>query len=137
LRIEWAKTRAKALQYAEEVDLLEEEMRRVLQFLEWRASWWRAQIGVRAEGQSEELREGHVVYVHTQAAYMEGLRTKFQTQWKDVPTLLAGARKAYSAMLPNGGEVEGDNESEDEEGDGKEEREAEDAGAGRSSWLSD
>jgi hypothetical protein len=46
LRIEWAKTRAKALRYAEEVDLLEEEMRRVLQFLEWRASWWRAQIGL-------------------------------------------------------------------------------------------
>ncbi|KAJ7099018.1 hypothetical protein C8R44DRAFT_593419, partial [Mycena epipterygia] len=41
LRVEWAKTRARAHRWTEEVDLLEEEMRRILVFLEWRAGWWR------------------------------------------------------------------------------------------------
>ncbi|KAJ7891640.1 hypothetical protein B0H14DRAFT_2560696 [Mycena olivaceomarginata] len=72
LRIEWAKTRAKAMRYAEEVDLLEEEMRRVLQFLDWRAEWWQSQVGLRVEKQPEEaLREGHAAYAMKQAGVHE------------------------------------------------------------------
>ncbi|KAJ7621800.1 hypothetical protein DFH06DRAFT_1009728 [Mycena polygramma] len=40
LRIEWARTRALGLRNTEEVDLLEEEMRRTPVFLRWRADWW-------------------------------------------------------------------------------------------------
>ncbi|KAG1853790.1 hypothetical protein C8R48DRAFT_610437 [Suillus tomentosus] len=40
VRIEWCKSRARALRWAEEVELLQEEMRRVLQFLKWQADWW-------------------------------------------------------------------------------------------------
>ncbi|KAJ7839774.1 hypothetical protein B0H13DRAFT_2417357 [Mycena leptocephala] len=40
LRLEWAKTRARAMRYAEEVDLLQEEMRRVVQFMDWRRDSW-------------------------------------------------------------------------------------------------
>ncbi|KAJ7699783.1 hypothetical protein B0H14DRAFT_3100193 [Mycena olivaceomarginata] len=40
LRIEWAKTRARAWRWTEEVDLVEEEMRRVLAFLNWKANHW-------------------------------------------------------------------------------------------------
>ncbi|KAF8207397.1 hypothetical protein K438DRAFT_2077598 [Mycena galopus ATCC 62051] len=36
LRIKWARMRAKAMRYAEKINLVEEEMRRVLQFLRWR-----------------------------------------------------------------------------------------------------
>ncbi|KAF7295802.1 CxC2 domain-containing protein [Mycena chlorophos] len=36
LRIEWARTRARALRWEEELDLLEEEMRRISEFLIWR-----------------------------------------------------------------------------------------------------
>ncbi|KAF9471463.1 hypothetical protein BDN70DRAFT_819963, partial [Pholiota conissans] len=39
LRSEWARSRARVQRCKEEVLLLLEEMRRVLQFLEWRASW--------------------------------------------------------------------------------------------------
>ncbi|KAJ7488629.1 hypothetical protein B0H11DRAFT_1720431 [Mycena galericulata] len=39
LRLEWAKTRARFLCQQEQLDLLEEEMRRTLQFLRWRADW--------------------------------------------------------------------------------------------------
>ncbi|KAF8059257.1 hypothetical protein FPV67DRAFT_1395314, partial [Lyophyllum atratum] len=40
IRLEWVKARARADRWREEVMLLEEEMRRVLEYCEWRASWW-------------------------------------------------------------------------------------------------
>ncbi|KAJ7802706.1 hypothetical protein B0H14DRAFT_2614089 [Mycena olivaceomarginata] len=90
LRIEWAKTRAKAMRYAEEVELLE-EMRRVLQFLDWRANWWSSLAG-----------------------YMEGLRACFEKQWKDVPSLLETARKLYASMEADADDAEGEKQAGDE-----------------------
>ncbi|KAJ6466504.1 hypothetical protein DFH09DRAFT_1485378 [Mycena vulgaris] len=93
LRIEWAKTRARAMRYAEEVDLLEEEMRRVVQFMDWRADWWRSLLGLRAAVQPDAaLREGHAAYAHKQAGIMAGLSARFQELWKDVPAYLKIAR---------------------------------------------
>ncbi|KAG1725918.1 hypothetical protein EDB19DRAFT_1897703 [Suillus lakei] len=43
VRIEWCKSRARVLHWAEEVDLLQEEMRWVLQFFNWQANWWEEQ----------------------------------------------------------------------------------------------
>jgi succinate dehydrogenase/fumarate reductase flavoprotein subunit len=80
--------RAMAMPYAEEVDLVEEEMRRVLQLLRWRAEWWRWLVGRQAEGQLEPLREGHAAYAHKQAAYMDTLVKNFEKLWKDVPAFL-------------------------------------------------
>jgi hypothetical protein len=40
LRAEWSKSRARAARAREEVLLLREEMRRVLEFLGWKARWW-------------------------------------------------------------------------------------------------
>ncbi|KAF8074787.1 hypothetical protein FPV67DRAFT_1665550 [Lyophyllum atratum] len=40
LCIEWCCTRARAMRWAEEVELLTEEMRRVSAFLKWKAGWW-------------------------------------------------------------------------------------------------
>jgi hypothetical protein len=86
------------MRYAEEVDLLEEEMRRVLQFFEWRADWWRAQVGLRAGGQEGALREGHAAYAYKQAGYMDGLRTRFREEWSSVAKLLELARSTYVGM---------------------------------------
>jgi hypothetical protein len=41
--VEWAKSRARAMRWSEELRLLEEEMRRVLVFLEWDANVWTKQ----------------------------------------------------------------------------------------------
>ena len=40
LRVEWAKSRARAARCREEVLLLKEEMRRVVAFLDWKTKWW-------------------------------------------------------------------------------------------------
>jgi hypothetical protein len=77
------------MRYAEEVELVEEEMRRVLQYLRWRAGWWRSLVGLRDALQPDTaLREGHFAYACKQAAYMEGLAARFEATWKDVPGYL-------------------------------------------------
>ncbi|KAJ7818572.1 hypothetical protein B0H14DRAFT_3473649 [Mycena olivaceomarginata] len=91
LRIEWAKTRAKAMRYVEEVDLLEEEMRHVLQFPGWHA--------------------------REQAAYMKGLQSRFRSQWRDIDKLLMSTRKTYVTMLPDEDEEEMDTDTDMDEGE--------------------
>ena len=41
LHIEWCKSRVWAMQFREEVELLTEEMSRVLRFLTWQEQWWK------------------------------------------------------------------------------------------------
>ena len=40
LRSEWAKSRARADRASEEVLLVREEMRRTLEYFNWKATWW-------------------------------------------------------------------------------------------------
>jgi hypothetical protein len=113
------------MRYGEEVDLLEEEMRRVVEFLDWHARWWRSLEGLRATMQPEAaLREGHAAYAHKQAGYMEGLSTRFQELWKDVPAFLEMARAEYAAISADDDEDEVEGEDSDN-------------GAVPSGWLSD
>ncbi|KAJ6605141.1 hypothetical protein B0H10DRAFT_607302 [Mycena sp. CBHHK59/15] len=110
------------MRYAEEVELLEEEMRRVRQFLDWRAGWWRSLVGLRSAMQPDAaLREGHAAYAGKQAGYMAGLSARFTKMWEDVPRFLEGAHATYATMCAD----DGDDEEEEQE-----EREAE------SGWLS-
>ncbi|KAJ7196053.1 hypothetical protein GGX14DRAFT_403533 [Mycena pura] len=58
LRIEWARTRAKAHRWSEEVDLLEEEMRRIRAFLTWHSKWWMERATQSVWQADEVTREG-------------------------------------------------------------------------------
>ncbi|KAJ6449491.1 hypothetical protein C8R45DRAFT_849722, partial [Mycena sanguinolenta] len=126
LRIEWAKTRARAMRYKEEVDLLEEEMRRVLEFLDWRAGWWTSLVGSRAGEQPHAaLREGHAAYAWKQAGYMRGMRERFAHQWRDVGRFVELARQEYAGTeadgenAEGGSDGEGENEGENEDNEGE------------------
>ncbi|KAJ7022851.1 hypothetical protein C8F04DRAFT_970965 [Mycena alexandri] len=73
LRIEWAKTRARFLRQCEQLDLLEEEMRRILQFLRWRADRWEQRAGQCPQAPEDDAdRVPGVVYAPKHAAYAEG-----------------------------------------------------------------
>ncbi|KAJ7448387.1 hypothetical protein FB451DRAFT_1533078 [Mycena latifolia] len=103
LRVEWAKTRAKAHHWAEEVDLLEEEMRRTLVFLEWKAAWWRELRAGRPEVEDPCLRQGLSSYAERQAAILDDMRARFELTWQDVPTWIKMGREgAVSASLVEG-----------------------------------
>jgi hypothetical protein len=96
--------------YAEETDLLEEEMRRVLQFFQWSADGWRAQVGSRAARQDEALREGHGSYALKQAACQDGMRAGFEDQWRGLAGLVADARTAWARVKADDEEEESDKE---------------------------
>ncbi|KAJ7122599.1 hypothetical protein C8R43DRAFT_899793, partial [Mycena crocata] len=91
LRIEWAKTRTRRLRWCEEVDLLEEEMRRIQEFMTWWAGWWTGLIGKR-EIVNEAQREGETAYASRQAALRLALRDSFAEKWQSLPELIRRGR---------------------------------------------
>ncbi|KAJ6613766.1 hypothetical protein B0H10DRAFT_2165228 [Mycena sp. CBHHK59/15] len=116
LRIEWAKTRATALHWAEEVDLLEEEMRRITQFQKWRAEWWDNLAGKRpppppnAADECDDIvyapdshayREGNRAYARKQADIQRKLSAQFQDEWKDVADFISMGRTALGILPPD------------------------------------
>jgi hypothetical protein len=83
LRIEWMKSCARAERWSEEVLLTEEEMRRVLYFLDWKARWWTDQIPLQAN-KPPELREGCIAYAAKQATVLHNLALSFAQQWRPI-----------------------------------------------------
>ena len=86
MRVEWAKTHARANRWQEEVLLLTEEMRRVVAYLDWKASWWRAQ-GSRRDDVRADITDGLTAYAHQQADLMHKLAESFAALW--YPVLVA------------------------------------------------
>jgi hypothetical protein len=80
MRVEWAKTRARAERWSEEIILLNEEMRRVLQYLNWKATWWLQQQGHRADA-SPDIRNGIDAYAAKQADLVLRLARSFAAEW--------------------------------------------------------
>ncbi|KAJ7752370.1 hypothetical protein B0H16DRAFT_1723726 [Mycena metata] len=78
LRIEWAKTRALGLRNTEEVDLLEEEMRQVPEFLRWRAHEWESKK------------------IHSAETRLD-FALNFELKWVGVAELIAAGRAEVAA----------------------------------------
>ncbi|KAJ6500304.1 hypothetical protein DFH09DRAFT_1375882 [Mycena vulgaris] len=112
LRIEWAKTRARAMCQEEQVDLLEEEMRRVLAFLRYKADWWegraaqrprvpldgRTKVGIMYAPAHKAYDEGNVAYARRQALRLRELTALFETKWEDVPGFISMGRTALGIL---------------------------------------
>jgi hypothetical protein len=104
LRVEWCKARARAMRWSEEVRLLVEEMRRVLQFLQWRARFWEKradflqsdmdaaeQTTIDLVGDRRLLAqriEGARAYGLRQAHIQRALHDNFRSLWCSVPALV-------------------------------------------------
>ncbi|KAJ6523886.1 hypothetical protein DFH09DRAFT_1329751 [Mycena vulgaris] len=98
LRIEWARTHVRGLCNTEEVDLLEEEMRRTPVYLHWRVDWWESQKTHTSREQHPDLledkrqREGHDVYATRQARILRRITERFDKKWSTIPALLVAGR---------------------------------------------
>lgn len=79
LHVEWCKARARMMRWKEEIELLEEEMHCVLQFLQWHALWWDNRAHLHALTGAEK--EGVVAYATHQAHLHRDLSAKFETSW--------------------------------------------------------
>ncbi|KAJ7108897.1 hypothetical protein C8R43DRAFT_1139824 [Mycena crocata] len=125
VRIEWAKARARCMRWAEEVDLLEEEMRRVQHFLLWRAEWWKEQIGRRGLEDGPQL-EGETAYALRQSALQMKLRGDFMREWKALPELVRKGRAGeledeHAAGAQDGRDGDESEEEDDDASSGEEE----------------
>jgi hypothetical protein len=80
LRVEWAKARARALRWGEEVELLDEEMRRILCFFDWRSAWW-MKLGTARPNCEVHLSEGLTAYAEKQAHIQREMASRFADQW--------------------------------------------------------
>ncbi|KAJ7020126.1 hypothetical protein C8F04DRAFT_1275478 [Mycena alexandri] len=81
IHIEWSKARARADRWREELILLEEEMRRSVEFCEWKAKWWEERMEVRVDV-APELAEGLNAFaleqIHRERQWAEVWSRKWQ-----------------------------------------------------------
>ncbi|KAJ7018076.1 hypothetical protein C8F04DRAFT_977957, partial [Mycena alexandri] len=85
IRVEWMKARARADRWREELILVEEEMRRVLQFCRWKAEWWTARLepkrGPDRAEMEPELVEGLRAYALEQRSRENAWATSWEAKW--------------------------------------------------------
>lgn len=124
------------------MDLLEEEMRRIVQFLMWRSDWWRQQIGRKGLVDGAQL-EGETAYALRQSAFQTALASSFTAKWVHLPDLIKAGRlrtpseaSAPVGVTPGGSaggpamrREESDN-SEASESESEEDSEAEETSSG-------
>ena len=82
MRVEWAQCVARADRWGEEVILLQEEMRRVVQFLEWRSRDWLAKANLRTGTATSAVCAGLSAYANKQGSVFGGLAVRFSQRWR-------------------------------------------------------
>ncbi|KAH9956388.1 hypothetical protein BGW80DRAFT_1439367 [Lactifluus volemus] len=107
----WVKAQARKQRWEEEVLLIQEEMRRVVAFHEWKAQWWRSQACCRTDGDP---------YAEKQAHLCERLAQSCVTSW--LPTLKDnGAAPSDWEASDISGETSTDSDDEVDDDEGAEE----------------
>ena len=81
IRHEWMTCRARADRWREESELLQEEMRRVVVFLDWKSSSWTARVGARLGSVTVDIQHGIDAYAHKQANTYRELAVSLADQW--------------------------------------------------------
>lgn len=77
--------RARAMRWEEEVELLQEEMRRTEVFFKWKSNWWAVQsCDIETD---EETRDGLFAYAASQSKLWQGLRERCWKRWEKMPML--------------------------------------------------
>lgn len=99
------------MRWSEEVELLQEEMGRVLRFLDWQAQWWIGRARGRGEDLDGALQEGLTAYACRQALIRIQIKEKFMTLWQPVDLWVEG--KAGN-VLENASDEEGGNDEQED-----------------------
>ncbi|KAH9836221.1 uncharacterized protein C8Q71DRAFT_708478 [Rhodofomes roseus] len=107
LRIEWCKSRARANRWDEEVDLLREEMRRVVRYHSWKARQWLDNADARPT-LAANAREGLSAYAHRQAEIRTTMRSVCAHGWRYVDALISIGEAELSGEDPPSSITESD-----------------------------
>jgi hypothetical protein len=122
MRVEWTKARARMLRWKEEYAILQEEMRRVIAWFEWKEDWWKEQA-TRREAAATDILIGISAYAYKQANLMRRMAIRCAADW--VPVLKshriqpAWATK-YPTAASNQKQKSNENEEFDEDADAAE-----------------
>jgi hypothetical protein len=80
MRSEWAQTHARMCRWNEERLIIQEEMRRVLAFLEWRSAWW-LEVANQRQDLESSVQSGVVGYAHKQSALCLQMAARCAEYW--------------------------------------------------------
>lgn len=83
LQVEWSKSYVRRQRWEEEVEIVQEEMRRAIKYYEWRAQWWRSQATCRSNSDDATL-HGVSAYAEKQAYLSEQLACRSALLWLPV-----------------------------------------------------
>ena len=83
MRVEWTKARARMMRWQEEYLILQEEMRRVITWFEWKGTWWQNQATRRTNVEAEILR-GISAYAYKQADLVLRMARRCAEEWMPV-----------------------------------------------------
>ncbi|RXW12428.1 hypothetical protein EST38_g13424 [Candolleomyces aberdarensis] len=83
LRVEWVKSRARVQRWEEEFLLVQEEMRRSVVYLRWKADWWKGRAALPAF-KADDIAHGISAYAAKQAALCRQLAARFSQVWEPV-----------------------------------------------------
>ncbi|KAG2103729.1 uncharacterized protein F5147DRAFT_746669 [Suillus discolor] len=88
-KLSWIWNMARAMRWAEEVELLKDEMWRILQFFVWDAQCWdeRGLEDALHDVHDDDEREGLIAYAKRQASLCRRLAESFRTSWTDTLAL--------------------------------------------------
>lgn len=123
MRAEWAQTRARMCRWEEEVLIIQEEMRRVLAFFEWKSTWWLEQANQR-QGLESSIESGVIAYAHKQANICLCMAARCAIYWLPIMkkySIDPAWRVKYEekSMPDTHGEPHSDSDSEDDDGLGQ------------------
>ena len=77
---EWAQTHARMCWWEEELLIIQEEMRRVLAFFEWKSVWWVEQAN-RRQQLEKSIESGVAAYAHKQAKICLRMAARCAAHW--------------------------------------------------------
>ena len=78
MQVEWVKARARMMRWKEEVLIIQEEMRRVLSYQQWKAAWWKERISIHSD---PAITSGISGYAHKQAAICLQMAEQCAVYW--------------------------------------------------------
>jgi hypothetical protein len=84
MRVEWAKVMARAARWNEELLIVQEEIRRVLEFFAWKSSWWIDQAARRMVEDDTSLVDGIRAYAYKQAEFQTRMAERCASHWLPV-----------------------------------------------------
>ena len=80
LRVEWSKSQARKMRWEEEVEILQEEMRRTIVYYEWKQKWW-LEENSQAMTIDDSIQHGITAYSQKQAHYCKSMADSFALAW--------------------------------------------------------